>query len=133
MHMWINLHILVECLEQNGYIIYNLIKIRCFYPLFSLVILTSNNIPYGVTSGFIFSTNQSAMSLLNCLVSNVRAVVWLVNILNCLDYDHNWEIKDVRKVTWSDPKRDVVRCLVVCHQGNKKFKKDTTNIKYLIR
>ena len=45
----------------------NLIKIRCLLNLFFFYflgdLLTSNLIPYGVTSGLIFSTDQSALSL----------------------------------------------------------------------
>ena len=36
-----------------------------------------------------------------------RAVIRLVNIFNCLAYD--WTVKDEWKVTWHDPKQDVVR------------------------
>jgi hypothetical protein len=38
-------------------------------------ILTSNNIPFGVMSGFIISTDQSVMSLLFKTYYRLRAVV----------------------------------------------------------
>jgi hypothetical protein len=40
--------------------------------------------------------------------SNQRDGVRLVNILNCLAYD--WTVKYERRVTWHDPKQDVIRC-----------------------
>jgi hypothetical protein len=52
-------------------------------------------------SMFIFSTDQSAMSLLFKTVFTPRAVVRLVNIVNCLAYDK--VVKDKWKVGWHDP------------------------------
>ena len=47
-----------------------------------------NDIMYRVTSGFIFSSDQSMISLPNIevlkLSTNLKAVVQLVNIFNCL-------------------------------------------------
>ena len=51
--------------------------------------LASNNVLYEVMSWFIFSTNQSAMSLLNLVVSKQSTYV---NIFKCLAYD--WTVKD---------------------------------------
>jgi len=61
--------------------------------------LTYNNIPFRVMSKFIFSIDQSTISLLFFL----KAIVQLVNILNCLAYD--WMVKDL--------KQDIVRILSI--------------------
>ena len=61
--------------------------------------LTYNNIPFRVMSKFIFSIDQSTISLLFFL----KAIVQLVNILNCLAYD--WMVKDL--------KQDIVRTLSI--------------------
>ena len=93
------------------YIMVNLFKIR--YLLHFLLIFfteytpTSNNIPFGVMSRFIFSTDQSGMSLLFKTKYMPRAVVWLVNILIFM---HDSMVNDEWKITWHDPKRDVVTC-----------------------
>ena len=52
---------------DSGQYFFNLIKIRCLLNLFLIVFygitLPSTNILYRIMSGFIFSTNQSAISL----------------------------------------------------------------------
>ena len=67
------------------------IKIRFLLYLFFFVdSLASNNTSLGVTSGFIFSTAQSAMSLLNLFVSKPSIcqdwLFWFVNICYCFAY-----------------------------------------------
>ena len=54
--------------------------------------LESHNIPYEVMSGFIFLTDQSVISPLFKTKYTPRAVVRLVNIFNCPEYD--WMVKD---------------------------------------
>jgi hypothetical protein len=49
--------------DQSNYILLYVIN------FFSEDTLSSNDIRYGVTSGFIFSTDQSAMGILNLKVS----------------------------------------------------------------
>ena len=39
-----------------------------------------------------------------------KAVVWLVDVFNCLAYD--WTTKDEWKIIWNAPKQDIVKMLV---------------------
>jgi len=57
--------------------------------IFCNTLVTSNNIPYRVMSGIIFSTNQSTTSLPN---HTTRTAFQLVNIFKCLAFD--WTVKD---------------------------------------
>ena len=54
------------------YYLYNLVKIRCLLYLS----LYTNDIPHGVISGFIFSINQSVMSLPNLEVLKLNRCWW---------------------------------------------------------
>jgi hypothetical protein len=46
------------------------LDVCCIFFFYSdILTCTGNNIQYGVTSGLIYSTNQSAMSLLNLMIS----------------------------------------------------------------
>ena len=74
------------------------LKLGFFIVFFGGDSLMSNNYPFGVISGFIFSTNQSVMTLLYRTKCMPRAVMWLVNTLfYYLAYD--WTVKDKWKVT----------------------------------
>jgi len=75
-------------------------------------ILTSNDICYGVTSVFIFSTDQSVIGLLNLYVSNPST---------CQELLSDWSIylTVLDMIGWSkineslldfDPKHDVFKC-----------------------
>jgi len=67
--------------------------------------LTSNDVPYLVISGFIFSTDQSVMSLtiLEVLKLNTNREL-LSDCLICFTVNNEW------KVSWHDPLWDVNRC-----------------------
>jgi len=94
--------IMKTCLHKD-----NINKIRCLLHCIFFSFgdtLISNNIPFGVMSGVIFSTHKSMMSLLFKTEYMPRAVVRFVNTFNCLVC--NWVVKDEWKVTWWDG----VRC-----------------------
>jgi hypothetical protein len=61
------------------YYLYNLVKIRCLLYLS----LYTNDIPHGVISGFIFSINQSVMSLPNLEVLKLNRNVTEVWCIYC--------------------------------------------------
>ena len=52
--------------------------------------LTSNDTPYGVTSGVIVSTDQLAMSLLSLGHAKSCCPIGHHNLFNCLDITPKW-------------------------------------------
>jgi len=113
-----------------------LIKIRCCFGSFvsTYTNIQRHFITYRVTSGVLFSTDQSATSLLIIVVlkteHRMKADVRLVNNFNCLAYD--WTIKDEWNV--------YVYSLAWPHTGcwyilmyRQKWKSNEHNIMILIR
>ena len=52
----------------------------------------NTNIQLGVMSGFLFTTDQSAMNLVLKTKYTPRAVVRLINIFNCLTVKEEWKV-----------------------------------------
>jgi hypothetical protein len=82
-------------------------KIRFLLYLFGDILTSNTNPRLGSCQGSYFLTHQSKMSMLLKTAYRPRAVVQLVSIINCLAYD--WTVIDESKLTWHDPKRDVVK------------------------
>jgi hypothetical protein len=103
----------IICLNFTPYHI-NIVKIRCLLYLFLFVSnILKYKIRHGVTSEFIFPTNQSAISLQFITEYTPWAVVRFVLLFNCLTYD--WMVKNELKIIWHHLKRDVVCCWLFNH------------------